>query len=147
MAESRMWEVNMWMRCCAVCKRVLRKASLAIAFAASAAGSGNDGGNPNRHREYLMQHSSAPRAMRDIKLTCQYRSTLPAERELPGMVRYVLIQQCIADALTCCTDAGNEIEVVAIGARPPTRIDSPAARHREHDVLKENYKDEICEVT
>ena len=27
--EARMWEVKMWMRCCAACRRVLRKASLA----------------------------------------------------------------------------------------------------------------------
>ena len=90
----------MWMRCCAACKRVLRKTSLAIRCAASAAGSGNDSGNPNGNREYLMQHSAAQLAMRDIKLTRQYRSTLPAEQALSRMVRYVLIQRCIADALT-----------------------------------------------
>ena len=59
------------------------------------------------------------------------------------MVRYVLVQRCIADALT---QTANGLEVVAIGARAPTRMDSPAARHREHNVPKENYEDGIRKV-
>jgi hypothetical protein len=59
------------------------------------------------------------------------------------MAWYLLVLPCIADALTQTT---NGLEALATRGRPPTRIDSPAAQHREHNVLQENYKDGICEV-
>lgn len=63
-----------------------------ITFAASAVGTGNDSGNPNRRREYLIEHPSAPLAMRDINLTRQHRPTLPSGHALREMVRYVLLE-------------------------------------------------------
>jgi hypothetical protein len=79
------------------------------------------------HREYLVQHQSA-------SLPCVTSiDTSTPERALPGWYGTCLYNGCIADALTQTT---NELEVLAIGSRPPTRIDLPATRHREHNAQR-----------